>query len=159
MTKILAVHAHPDDIETPCAATLALLAARGHAIVIATLTAGDCGSTTTDNAETALVRSGRGRGGGGGDRRTAACAEFGDLCVFNDDASRRRMTELIRAAAPDLVITAALADYHPDHEATSVLVRDACFASADPELPHGRCRAASRHSASLFHGSHRRSRS
>ena len=29
------------------------------------------------------------------------------LAVFNDDASRRRMTELIRAARPDVVITAS----------------------------------------------------
>ena len=31
--------------------------------------------------------------------------------------------------APDLVITASPVDYHPDHEAISVLARDACFAA------------------------------
>ncbi len=135
--KILAVHAHPDDIETLCAATLALLAARGHSITIATLTAGDCGSTTTDNDETARIRK--------GEAATAAaiigadyiCAGFGDLCVFNDDTSRRRVTELVRTASPDLVITAAPADYHPDHEATSILVRDACFAAPIPNYRTG----------------------
>ncbi len=59
-----------------------------------------------------------------------ACAGIGDLCVFVDDSTRRRTTELIRAARPDIVITASPADYHPDHEATSALVRDACFASS-----------------------------
>jgi LmbE family N-acetylglucosaminyl deacetylase len=60
-----------------------------------------------------------------------------DLGVFNDDASRRRVTECVRAAAPDVVITAAPADYHPDHEAVSALVRDACFASSVPNYATG----------------------
>ncbi len=60
---------------------------------------------------------------------TVIAAGIGDLCVFVDDATRRRTTELIRAVRPEIVITAAPADYHPDHEATSALVRDACFAS------------------------------
>ena len=38
MTAILAIHAHPDDIETLCAGTLALLAENGHTITIATIT-------------------------------------------------------------------------------------------------------------------------
>src|SRR6185295_9460259 len=65
------------------------------------------------------------------------CADIGDLCVFNDDVSRRRTTELVRAARPDLVLTAAPADYHPDHEATSMLVRDALFASSVPNYKTG----------------------
>lgn len=42
----------------------------------------------------------------------------------------RRVTELVRRSRPDLVITSAPADNHPDHEATSILVRDACFAAS-----------------------------
>ncbi len=65
------------------------------------------------------------------------CAGFPDLGVFNDDAARRRVVELIRAAAPDIILTGAPADYHPDHEATSVLVRDACFAVSIPNYGTG----------------------
>jgi LmbE family N-acetylglucosaminyl deacetylase len=129
MTHILAFHAHPDDVETLGAGTLALLAANGHRITIATMTAGDCGSTENDREETARIRK--------AEAATAAaligadylCAGIGDLCVFIDDPTRRRTTELIRAVRPDIVVTASPADYHPDHEATSALVRDACFAS------------------------------
>ena len=39
MATILAIHAHPDDIEHLCAGTLAILAAQGHAIRIVTATA------------------------------------------------------------------------------------------------------------------------
>jgi LmbE family N-acetylglucosaminyl deacetylase len=58
MASILAIHAHPDDIETLGAGALALLAARGHRITLVTATAGEGGvaspisacSTTTPRA-------------------------------------------------------------------------------------------------------------
>ena len=137
MAHILAIHAHPDDIETLGAGTLVLLARRGHRITIATATAGEGGSTETSADETAAIR-----------RREAAaaaaligadyvCAGLPDLGVFNDDAARRRMTGLVRAAQPDIVITASPIDYHPDHEAVSALARDACFASSVPNYRAG----------------------
>jgi LmbE family N-acetylglucosaminyl deacetylase len=52
--------------------------------------------------------------------------------VFSDDASRRRVTEILRQVRPDLVLTSSPADYMCDHEATSALVRDACFAAPAP---------------------------
>ena len=145
--RIFAVHAHPDDIETLAAGTLALLAAKGHAISIVTLTAGDCGSTKTDNAETARIRKAEAAKAASLIKADYICAGFSDLAVFNDDPSRRRVTELLRAARPDIVLAASPADYHPDHEAASVLVRDACFAApvmnyrtgsapALPSIPH-----------------------
>jgi LmbE family N-acetylglucosaminyl deacetylase len=60
------------------------------------------------------------------------CLEMRDLAIFDDDASRRRVTEALRQARPDLVLTAAPSDYHCDHEAASALVRDACFAAPAP---------------------------
>ncbi len=41
MTKILAIHAHPDDVEFLAGGTMALLAERGHELTIATFTAGE----------------------------------------------------------------------------------------------------------------------
>ncbi len=130
MTRILAIHAHPDDIETLAAGTLALLAGQGHAITIVTLTAGDCGSAEAGPEETARTRQDEAARAAAMIGADYACAGFGDLAVFNDDGSRRRVTELVRWAKPDLVLTAAPVDYHPDHEATSLLVRDACFAAS-----------------------------
>src|SRR5450432_1646342 len=137
MATILAVHAHPDDIETLGAGTLALLARLGHRITLVTATAGEGGATQTTSEETVRIRQGEAAAAAaiiGADYR---CAGFGDLAVFNDDASRRQMTELIRAARPDIVITASPVDYHPDHEAVSVLARDACFASSVPNYRTG----------------------
>jgi LmbE family N-acetylglucosaminyl deacetylase len=137
MAKILAVHAHPDDVEHLCAGTLAVLAAKGHAIAIATLTAGECGSDLTDLAGTAAIRKAEAARAAALIGAEYACADLPDLGVFIDDASRRAATELVRWARPDVVITASPADYHPDHEAASQLVRDACFASSVPNYRTG----------------------
>ncbi len=137
MTVILAIHAHPDDIETLGAGTLALLAAKGHTLKIVTVTAGDCGSADTDLATTAALRRGEAAKAAALIGAGYRCADIPDLCVFNDDPCRRAVTEMIRWAAPDIVITASPVDYHPDHEATSLLVRDACFAASVPNYQTG----------------------
>lgn len=132
MASILAIHAHPDDVEILAGGTLALLSGRGHEITIATFTPGDCGSHELGPEEIAAVR-----------RREAAaaaaligaryvCLEMRDLAIFNDDSSRRRVTEALRKARPELVLTAAPSDYLCDHEAASALVRDACFGAPAP---------------------------
>ena len=137
MATILAVHAHPDDIETLGAGTLALLASLGHQITIVTATAGDCGSTEHDNAETSRIRRGEAAAAAAMIGANYACVGFADLSVFNDDASRRRMTEMVRWSGAEIVITASPVDYHPDHEAVSLLARDACFASSVPNYAAG----------------------
>ena len=137
MRRILAIHAHPDDVEVLGAGTLALLAGAGHHITIVTMTAGDCGSIEMGAEETARVRRNEAASAASIIGAEYVCAEIGDLCVFNDDASRRLTTELVRSARPDVVITASPADYHPDHEATSMLVRDALFASSVPNYKTG----------------------
>lgn len=137
MQRILALHAHPDDIEILAGGTMAMLAARGHSIVMATMTPGDCGSAEFDAVRVAEIRRSEAHRAAsliGADYR---CAEFRDLAIFNDDASRRRVAELIRSVRPALVLTASPIDYHCDHEATSALVRDACFGASAPNYATG----------------------
>jgi LmbE family N-acetylglucosaminyl deacetylase len=132
MATILALHAHPDDTEMLGAGALALLAAKGHAIRIATATAGELGSTEHAPAATGRIRKHEAGAAAALIGATYACADLPDLGVFNDDDARRRITDLLRQARPDIVITASPVDYHPDHEAVSLLARDACFASTVP---------------------------
>ena len=54
--RVLAIHAHPDDIEFQCAGTLALLKQRGCHITTATMTPGDCGSAELGPDEISAVR-------------------------------------------------------------------------------------------------------
>lgn len=137
MATILAIHAHPDDVEHLAAGTLALLADRGHAVKIVTATAGECGSAETDLAATARIRKAEAAAAAALIGADYACGDIPDLGVFNDDACRRRVTELIRWSGADVVITASPQDYHPDHEAVSQLVRDACFAAPAPNYRAG----------------------
>lgn len=125
--RILAIHAHPDDVEFLAAGTLHLLKQAGHEIILATMTAGDKGSPNLTSAEIAAIRRDEAA-------RSAAllgapyhCLEFPDGAVFDDDASRRRVCELIRQCRPDVILTASPQDYMADHEAASALVRNASF--------------------------------
>ncbi|MFQ5732428.1 MAG: PIG-L deacetylase family protein, partial [Planctomycetaceae bacterium] len=130
--RILAIHAHPDDVEFQAAGTLALLKQRGCEIAIATMTPGDCGSAELPPDEIAAVR--RSEAAAAAELLDAeySCLEFRDLCIAHDNLGRRRVTEALRRSRPDIVITAPPVDYMSDHEMTSRLVRDACFAAPVP---------------------------
>ena len=54
--NILAVGAHPDDIELNCAGTLAKYAAQGHKVFICTATNGNIGSATLPKEEIGRIR-------------------------------------------------------------------------------------------------------
>jgi LmbE family N-acetylglucosaminyl deacetylase len=137
MASILFIHAHPDDAEILAGGTLALLAQAGNDVTIATMTPGDCGSDSHDPDEIATIRRREASAAAAIIGATYLCAEFRDMAIFNDDTSRRRVTELLRRVRPDLVITASPEDYHCDHEATSRLVRDACFGASAPNYKTG----------------------
>ena len=130
--RVLALHAHPDDIEFQCAGTLALLKRAGCHLTMATMTPGDCGSAEHDSESIAAIRRGEARAAADLLGADCTCLEFRDLAIFNDDESRRRVVEAVRRARPDLVLTAPPVDYLVDHEATSLLVRDALFAAPMP---------------------------
>ncbi|HEY3742187.1 MAG TPA: PIG-L family deacetylase [Bryobacteraceae bacterium] len=137
--QILSIHAHPDDAEIMAGGTLALLSQLGHRITIVTMTNGDCGSAERDPEAIAAIRKAEAAASAaliGASYRWGGCR---DLSVFNDDATRRAVCGLMREIRPQLVLTASPVDYHCDHEATSVLVRDACFAASVPnyKVPGG----------------------
>jgi LmbE family N-acetylglucosaminyl deacetylase len=129
---ILAIHAHPDDVEILAAGTLAQLSAAGHRVVIVSMTPGDCGSRDRAPEDIAAIRRKEAAAAAQLIGAAYRCAELRDLAIFNDDASRRRVTEVLRAVRPDVVVTASPVDYMCDHEATSALVRDACFGAPAP---------------------------
>jgi LmbE family N-acetylglucosaminyl deacetylase len=130
--RVLAVHAHPDDVEFQCAGTLVLLREAGCAVTIATMTPGDCGSAEHDSEAIAALRRDEARAAAKLIGAEYFCLEFRDLAIFNEDESRRRVVEALRRARPELILTAPPVDYIVDHEVTSQLVRDACFATTCP---------------------------
>ncbi len=135
--RVLALSAHPDDTEFVCAGTLFLLADRGAIIQVATLTAGDCGSTILPSAEISRVRLKEGK-------RAAALlgAQFTslkekDLQVLYDRPTLRKVMELVRRVDPSLVFTHSPSDYMLDHESVSRLCQTACFGAMAPNFRTG----------------------
>ena len=130
--KVLAIHAHPDDIEIQCAGTLMKLRQLGCSVSVATMTPGDKGSDELSAEEIADVRRKEALAAAEQLGAQYTCLEFRDLSIVFDNDSRRRMVEFLRRQQPDLIITAPPVDYMHDHEITSHLVRDACFNAAVP---------------------------
>ncbi len=130
--RVLALHAHPDDVEFQCAGSLILLREAGCQVTIATMTPGDCGSAEHDAEAISAIRREEARMAAAVMGAEYVCLEFRDLAIFNDDESRRRITESLRRIQPEIILTAPPADYIADHEMTNLLVRDACFAASCP---------------------------
>ncbi len=130
--RVLAIHAHPDDVELQCAGTLLRLKALGCPITIATMTPGDLGSAELPPDEIAAVRRAEARRSAELLGADYVCLEFRDLAITVDNDGRRRVTECLRKARAEIVITAPPVDYMSDHEMTSRLVRDASFAAPVP---------------------------
>ncbi len=130
--RILALHAHPDDVELQCAGTLLLLKERGCAVTVATMTAGDKGSEELGPHEIAAVRKREATAAADLLGADYVCLGFRDLEICFDNEHRRVVTETFRKARPDIVLTAPPVDYISDHEITSRLARDACFTAALP---------------------------
>ncbi|MEZ6049539.1 MAG: PIG-L family deacetylase [Planctomycetaceae bacterium] len=130
--RILAIHAHPDDIEILCAGTLIRLKEAGCEIHLRTMTAGDCGSAELSAEHISRKRLDEAQAAADLLGAPYDCLHFFDLQIVHDNDGRRRVTEAIRQVDPDIVITAPPVDYMSDHEMTSRLVRDACFNAPIP---------------------------
>ena len=131
---VLSILAHPDDAEALCAGTLIRLRKLGWEVHIATMTAGDCGSRQLPGPEIARRRKEEGRIAAESIGAVYHCLESRDLLVCYDEPHIRRTVALIRSVNPALVITHSPTDYMPDHEFTSLLARNACFAGPVPNF-------------------------
>ena len=130
--RILAVGAHPDDIEILCGGTLAKYKKNGDDVFMAYLCSGSLGSRDTNPEELAKIRSREARNSaeiiGAGIFGPVA----GDLELYPTREMRIKVVDIIRQAKPDLVITHSPADYMPDHVITGQLVLDAAFTATLP---------------------------
>lgn len=131
-SRVLAVMAHPDDAEILVGGTLLRLKAAGWATGIITMTSGDCGSATHTKEEIARIRYAEAQAAAAYLGAWYECAGLLDVEVFVNADGLRRVVELMRRFAPDVVITHAPVDYMLDHEETSRLARGATFALAMP---------------------------
>ena len=122
---ILAIGAHPDDVELGCSATLAKEISKGKKVGILDLTRGELGTRGT-----AEIR----------DQEAANAAkilgvkfrhnlEFSDGFLVNNAASQLEIIKSIRKYQPEVVLCNAIDDRHIDHAKASKMASDACFLS------------------------------
>ncbi|HEY3673916.1 MAG TPA: PIG-L family deacetylase [Acidimicrobiia bacterium] len=138
--RVLAVGAHPDDIEFGCGATLAKWARGGSHVELLILTDGSKGTWEPDQDLAALVATRR------EEQRAAAQALGAREVHFLDavdgeleaDARRReQVCRVIRAVRPDVVFGHdPWKQYrlHPDHRRAGELVIDGIVAARDPHF-------------------------
>lgn len=139
--RVLAVGAHPDDLEILCGGTLARFVREGHEVVMCNATLGDRGSFEHTSEEIGRIRLGEARRAAeicGAEHRTLG---FSDTEVNAADRDQRRaVVDLVRETRPDLILTHSTGDYMSDHNETSRLVFDASFHATLPlyetGLPH-----------------------
>ena len=122
---IVAIAAHPDDVELTCGGTLAKSARSGYKTAILDLTKGEMGTRGTaemraaEAAAAAEVLSVNARLNAG----------LPDAGIHNTDDTRKVVVELLRQLRPRVVILPFPVGRHPDHRVASELGRDACFLS------------------------------
>jgi N-acetylglucosamine malate deacetylase 1 len=129
VNTVLAVGAHPDDIEILCGGTLAKYAKQGVKVSMAVATDGSAGHMLIPPEELAEIRHQEARASSQWIGADLFWLGIEDERIFEDLDTRMLFVELIRKAKPDLILTHAPNDYHPDHRVVSRLVFDASFAS------------------------------
>ncbi|MBS1680419.1 MAG: bacillithiol biosynthesis deacetylase BshB1 [Bacteroidetes bacterium] len=122
---ILVLAAHPDDAEISCGGTIAKHIALGKKVGVADLTRGELG--TRGSAE---IR----------DREASEAAKVLGLSVReniglrdgyfqNSEADQLKVIAVIRKFRPEIILTNAVHDRHPDHGRAAQLVYDSTFLS------------------------------
>ena len=132
--RIIMFGAHPDDCDGGGGGTAILLASMGHAVKFVSVTNGDAGHQSMG-------------GGALATRRMAEAQEAGKRfgveykVLDNHDGElvpslsvRMQVIREIRQWNADVVIAPRPNDYHPDHRYTGVLVQDAAYMVAVPNV-------------------------
>src|SRR5437764_12631920 len=134
---VLAIAAHPDDIELICGGTLIRANQLGRTTGILDLAAGEMASRGTPELR-AKEAANAAKVMGVSVRENLALPDGG---IQNTPDTRAKVAMIIRRLQPRIVITHSLHGRHPDHPIVAQLVRDACFVAGlqkiEPKLaPH-----------------------
>lgn len=120
---VLAIGAHPDDVELHAGGTLLRLASLGYTTAIVDLTRGEAGThgSVSERAAEALAATAV---LGAAYRESL---DLGDSRLIDSGASRAAVVTLLRRFRPRLVLTHHEDQPHPDHVATAKIVTAATY--------------------------------
>lgn len=122
---ILFFAAHPDDVELAASGVILKFVNEGKTVGIVDLTRGELG--TRGSAELRDIEAKDAANILGISVRENLALRDGRF--VNDESSQQKIIEVIRKYQPDIVVTNAPRDRHPDHGRASVLVKEAAFFS------------------------------
>jgi len=122
---ILAIGAHPDDVELGCGATIAKEISLGNKVGILDLTKGELGTRgTAEIREKEAMLAAKILG-----VEVRENLGFSDGFFENNKLHQLEVVKIIRKYKPEIVLCNAFDDRHIDHSKGSKLVSDACFLS------------------------------
>jgi bacillithiol biosynthesis deacetylase BshB1 len=144
MADILAIAAHPDDIELNVAGTLLKARDAGHSIALCDLTGGERGSRGSEELRREETRRANAVLGVDDSTRWNLGIPDGDIAVTKSTV--HQVVRVIRHFRPTVLIFPDERDRHPDHEHAHRLVREAYFdaglrhvetdLAGEPQQPH-----------------------
>lgn len=137
--RVMAIAAHPDDIEFLMAGTFLLLGQAGCELHYMTVSSGNCGSMVTNAKETQRIRKQESI-----DAANLLGAHYhhslaDDLEIFYEPKLLRRLAAIVREVFPSILLVPSLEDYMEDHMNTARLAVTATFVRGMPNyrtLPH-----------------------
>lgn len=149
MPTLMAVGAHPDDIEIGFGATLRRCTREGHPVVAVDLTDGELtpyGNREIRKRESEAASAILGLSG----RR---CLDLPNRVLMDTVEAREALAAVMRETRPDIVVTHHPLDVHPDHAAAFAIARGAMLLSriVKCDYPHDPWRPGRLYS---FHCSH-----
>ena len=122
---VMAIAAHPDDVELSAGGTLIKLAEMGYRTGILDLTRGEAGTRGSPEVRAEEARQAA---------EILGCAvrenlDLGDAHVWVNEESRTKLVRVLRQWRPRVVLTQHWEDPHPDHAHAAQLVREAAHVS------------------------------
>jgi LmbE family N-acetylglucosaminyl deacetylase len=150
---VLAIAAHPDDIEFMMAGTLLLLGEAGLEVHYLNLSSGNLGSMTRSAADTARVRREEAQSAAAQMNAVWHAPICNDLQIFYDDRTLRRLTAIVRDVDPSIILTHSPHDYMEDHMNTCRLAVTAAFARGVPNYRTAPPREPVQTAVTIYHGS------
>jgi len=132
--RIIMLGAHPDDCDQDGGGTAILFAKMGYAVKFVSLTNGDAGHQTMKGTELAKRRYAEAQEAGKRFGVTYDVLDNHDGQLTPSLEVRLQVIKAIREWNADIVIAPRPNDYHPDHRYTGVLVQDAAYMVAVPNI-------------------------
>ncbi len=133
--RVLAVAAHPDDIEFLMAGTMILLGDAGWELHYLAIANGSCGTSVLDAEEIVAIRTAEARAAA---KRIGAVYHeslAADIEVFYEKPLLAKVAAIVREVAPAILLTHSPVDYMEDHQTAARLAATGAFCRGMRNFP------------------------